>query len=302
MVRLFAADMDGTLLNDKSMITDRTKKAIIKFQQMGGTFVVNTGREYTNAKKELDAAGIHCDMICANGAVIYDQYGDVIEEHPLSSGLAREIVDIFDFYEMYVDIYTSIGRVSIVPAFEVAKYYQEQVLPAYEKEGKLYFQMADVLKEVFDQMVYFDGMSQIFHSDIKIYKICSSSVNTERMRKLRKKCETVSQIAMAYTSKYDIELTHEEAQKGSSLLHYAKRKNILMEDILAVGDSENDCSALSLPFGRTVAMGNATADIKKIAREICGTNQNDAVACLLEQICTEWEAQKREPYWHKRAV
>ncbi|MDO4169274.1 MAG: Cof-type HAD-IIB family hydrolase [Lachnospiraceae bacterium] len=302
MVRLFATDMDGTLLNDKSMITERTKQAIIKFKQMGGTFVINTGREFSNAKKELDIAGICCDLICANGAVIYDRYGDVIEEHPLSTELAREIVDILDFYEMYVDIYTNIGRVSIVPAFEVAKYYQEQVLPAYEKDGKLYFQMANALKEVFDQIIYFDGISQIFHSDIKIYKICSSSVNIERMKKVRKKCAMLSQVAMTYTSEYDIELTHEEAQKGSSLLHYAKRRNILIEDILVVGDSENDRSALSLPFGRTVAMGNATTEIKDISKEICGTNQNDAVACLLEQVCMEWEAQKKESYWHKRAV
>ena len=51
MIRLFSADMDGTLLNNRSQITERTKKAIVDFQQLGGKFIVNTGREYSSAKR-----------------------------------------------------------------------------------------------------------------------------------------------------------------------------------------------------------------------------------------------------------
>ena len=154
MIRLFSSDMDGTLLNNRSLITERTKEAIIKFQQLGGCFIVNTGREYSSAKKELDFAGISCDVICAGGAAVYDQYGELLEEHIIPRSLAVKIIDILDQYDMYVDIYTDIGKVSIVPAFEMAKYYHEQVLPASKKDGKIYFRSGEELKKLFEQTVH----------------------------------------------------------------------------------------------------------------------------------------------------
>ena len=68
MIRLFASDMDGTLLNDKGYISDRTINAVKKLQKHGIHFIVNTGRDYHAAKRELDAASLSCDMICHSGA------------------------------------------------------------------------------------------------------------------------------------------------------------------------------------------------------------------------------------------
>ena len=51
MIRLFASDMDGTLLNDKGYISDRTINAVKKLQKHGIHFIVNTGRDYRAAKR-----------------------------------------------------------------------------------------------------------------------------------------------------------------------------------------------------------------------------------------------------------
>ena len=51
MIRLFASDMDGTLLNDKGYISDRTINAVKKLQKHGIHFIVNTGRDYHAAKR-----------------------------------------------------------------------------------------------------------------------------------------------------------------------------------------------------------------------------------------------------------
>lgn len=45
MIRLFASDMDGTLLNNKGYISDKTIKAVKRLQKSGVTFLINTGRE-----------------------------------------------------------------------------------------------------------------------------------------------------------------------------------------------------------------------------------------------------------------
>ncbi|MEE1312494.1 MAG: HAD family hydrolase [Lachnospiraceae bacterium] len=290
MIRLFSSDMDGTLLDNWSRISERTKRAILRFQELGGCFVVNTGREYTSAKKELDDAGISCDVICAGGAAIYDRYGDILEQHMIPKPLAQKIIDIFDQYDMYVDLYTNIGKVAIVPPFDVAKYYHEQVLPASKKEGKVYFRTGNDLKILFDQVVHFDGAGRLFDSDVEIYKICSCSLNTERLGRVRKACKQLSDVEMTHTSDHDIELTHKNAKKGLALLSYASRKGISKQEILAVGDSENDRSMLELPLGRTIAVGNATPEIKLTAKEVCGTNMDEGVADLLEELMKEYES------------
>lgn len=299
MIRLFSSDMDGTLLNNRSLITERTKEAIIKFQQLGGCFIVNTGREYSSAKKELDFAGISCDVICAGGAAVYDQYGELLEEHIIPKSLAVKIIDILDQYDMYVDIYTDIGKVSIVPAFEMAKYYHEQVLSASKKDGKIYFRSGEELKKLFEQTVHFDGAGKLYDSDVQIYKICSCSINRDRLYRVRRACEKLSDVSMTYTSDHDIELTHKNAKKGAALLSYAQKKGIRNNEILAVGDSENDRSMLELPIARTIAMGNAMPSIKKAAQEICGNNTEDSVAQLLESLSKERESMK---CLHRQAV
>ena len=102
----------------------------------------------------------------------------------------------------------------------------------------------------------------------------------------------MSDISMTYTSDYDIELTHKDARKGVALMSYARQMKIGPDEILAVGDSENDRSMLELPIARTVAVGNAMASIKQTAKEVCGTNVDEGVACLLEGLIREREHQK----------
>ena len=77
---------------------------------------------------------------------------------------------------------------------------------------------------------------------------------------------------MASSDPYNRELTHGEAKKGNALAIYAAMKGIGLHEAMAVGDSENDRSMLTLDLKYTVAMGNAMESIKKTAR--CCTRTN----------------------------
>ena len=57
MIRLFASDMDGTLLNDKGYISDRTINAVKKIaENMEFILLINTGRDIALQKENIDAA------------------------------------------------------------------------------------------------------------------------------------------------------------------------------------------------------------------------------------------------------
>ena len=68
MIKLISSDMDGTLLDSYRQITPINVEAIKRAQENGINFIINTGREYPNARGLVEAAGLKCDLICSNGA------------------------------------------------------------------------------------------------------------------------------------------------------------------------------------------------------------------------------------------
>ena len=111
MIRLFASDMDGTLLNDKGYISDRTINAVKKLQKHGIHFIVNTGRDYHAAKRELDAASLSCDMICHSGACTYDVHGNGFHITSLPKSIAKQILTVFERHGAFADIATEYGKI-----------------------------------------------------------------------------------------------------------------------------------------------------------------------------------------------
>ncbi len=70
-------------------------------------------------------------------------------------------------------------------------------------------------------------------------------------------------------------------------------KNITPSQILAVGDSGNDLSMLSLDLGITAAMANASATVKDVLSVIAPSNDQDGVAFLIEDILEQNELAAR---------
>ena len=73
------------------------------------------------------------------------------------------------------------------------------------------------------------------------------------------------------------------AQKGIAVEQYAKSKGISMDNVMVIGDSYNDLSMMERA-GRSVAMGNAPAEIKAACTEITTTNEHDGVGLAIEAI------------------
>lgn len=127
MIRLFASDMDGTLLNDKGYISDRTINAVKKLQKHGIHFIVNTGRDYRAAKRELDAASLSCDMICHSGACTYDVHGNGFHIASLPKSIAKQILTVFERHGAFADIATEYGKTSITDKNTLLSYKKNSI-------------------------------------------------------------------------------------------------------------------------------------------------------------------------------
>lgn len=287
MIRLIASDMDGTLLQNSGVISKHTAGVIHKLQQTGVQFIVNAGREYESAKKELDAVSVKCDIICYSGACTYDHFGNPYHITPIPKRIVKKILQIFHKHYAYADISTSFGKSSIASPDVLHRYYKNEVFPARAEEGKVYFKTQADFEYMAEHVHYFQNAEDLLYSKIPIYKISTTFINPHKIKHLREEIETLSGLHISSTAQTNLEITHAKAQKGYALLQYARKKNIEPYEILAIGDSENDYSMLSLNLGCTAAMGNASQMIKNVCSCQTLSNDDDGVAFLIEDILKE---------------
>ena len=110
------------------------------------------------------------------------------------------------------------------------------------------------------------------------------------LEQVKERLKAVEDLAVASSFITNLELTHIEAQKGKALAAYASMKNIRLDQVMAIGDSENDYSMLSMNLKYTVAMGNAMERIKNTAKCQTRTNAQDGVAYAIENLVLYKEA------------
>ena len=85
-------DLDGTLLNDKSEITDYTRKIIAQLQEKGHLFVFNTARSLTATKEFLKY--VTPDYLILNGGnQIFDKNLNILFESRIPLDKTKEIIE-----------------------------------------------------------------------------------------------------------------------------------------------------------------------------------------------------------------
>jgi hypothetical protein len=95
--------------------------------------------------------------------------------------------------------------------------------------------------------------------------------------------ETVKDFnVVVYDTKFAIHLTDPSVDKGSSLKVITNDLGIKMDEILAIGDSENDIEFLRVA-GVKVAVNNADNELKDIADYITEKSYGDGVAEAIER-------------------
>ena len=109
MVQIIASDMDGTLLNDKMVISKRNAAAVKEAQKQGIHFIVSTGRAYDEVKPLITEAGFNCPMITLNGAFVLDENGKEISAAPIPDSIAKKIMLTLKKNGLYFEVITAKG-------------------------------------------------------------------------------------------------------------------------------------------------------------------------------------------------
>lgn len=255
-MRLVITDLDGTLLNQHSQISDETKEAVKKLTEKGIDFAIATGRGIGSIRVFKERLGIDIYSICNNGANIYDKNENLIFERIMDETMVEKIIMFFrergiSYNGFYKDnIFTDEGTKESIVTLET---------------GYNLVQLKDCKKfPVMTKMIVKD--------DPEIIKaLCDD---------LRKEFSDIVDVTISQPRCVDI--VHKDCSKGKGIKMISEKLNIPVSEIMAFGDGENDFDMLQV-VGHPVVMENGLEMLKEKIKNIAPKNTENGVAQYLEK-------------------
>jgi len=258
--KLLAADMDGTLLRDGSVLSERTRAAVTSAVERGALFVLSTGRPLCGVGFVVDAFDDDLPLILCNGAVVV-------------MGKSRKPLLLRNLpFESARDVFDQGGR----RGFPVIVWVGERLFVSRDCElVQKYRSITNAPMRVIDDMEEFrdEGVNKM----LWIIPPEDSRLLQDEMDahfKGRVTCHT--------SQSHLMEFTGEGVTKASALAEIGKMYGIDRAEMVAVGDGYNDLSMLQYA-GLGVAMGNAPEEIRGLCDEVTLTNNEDGVAAVAEK-------------------
>ena len=266
MVKLLAIDMDGTLLSDKKHIAEEQKRAIKEAINAGVHVVLCTGRPLIGVLpfyEELALEDRKGYAIVNNGCAIHNTEDWSIVDYEMLS--KEELEYLHSLSEEFEGVnFTLFDDNNYLCIGKPNKY--------TEKDGAFVFTK---VKEV--------SMEEILNGECRIYKTMyvgePSQIDEIQEKYGEKLCEKYNGIR-SQVSIYET-MPH-NADKSLAIKRLAERLGIDREEVMAMGDGNNDVKMLKYA-GVSVAMGNSTEDALKAAKFVTDTNENDGVAKAIDK-------------------
>lgn len=265
MYKMLTIDVDDTLLNDKGIVTEETKQAMIKAIEMGAKVTLATGRMYASAKQIANQIGLNVPLITYQGSLIKNLLdGEILYERSVPHEITQFLFDYAKEQRLHLQGYFE-DRLYALEDNEKIKQYSKVANVPYLIED------ADILRnKPMTKILFFD--------EPEVLKI------QEELLK-----NAIGNRAYITRSKpYFLEVLHQEATKGHAVRFLAQHFDCKLSEVIAVGDSWNDREMIKLA-GLGVAMDNAIDSLKLIADYITKSNNEDGVKHVIEKFILQEE-------------
>lgn len=261
--KLVALDVDGTLLNDDHMMTERTMNTVMEASKQGIEIVLCTGRGPQNTIPFMEKMGLTGYVISHNGAATVEvETRNIIHQFEMDKKSLDPFMDYcrdkgvhFDVntaFEMYVDNVDAL-------AGPVRHMYENFLmlpsnLPTWD--------------ELTEPVVKFTAFGEVADLDA-VFQEWSKWTPVFNMLR---------------SGEYFVDLMHEQASKGNALKQLAAKRGVKPEEVLAIGNYYNDITMLTFA-GMGIAMDNSPVEVKAAADAITASNNEDGVHEALVKYC-----------------
>jgi len=264
--KMIASDLDGTLLNDESTLSERTKNAVLRAIDAGALFVIATGRAMSGVEHIDTLFDREMPFITFNGAmIIMGKSRKILVNKYLDFALAKDVFNSGAGFDVAVIVWTD-RRLWASREDKATRLYNGRA----GAEMRIISDFDELKGERISKLLWIDTPENIrrYHRDMK---------------------ERYYGKLNCYPSQPTfLEFVSHEADKAIAMEEIGKIYGIDKRDMIAIGDGYNDVSMLEYA-GLGVAMENAPDDVKAVCGYVTLSNNNDGVAAAIEKFILEKE-------------
>ncbi|MCE0536956.1 Cof-type HAD-IIB family hydrolase [Kineosporia rhizophila] len=259
--KLVALDIDGTILDHDQRLTDRVREAVRSVADLGVHVVIATGRSLNETLPVLDRLGLVSGWaVCSNGSVTLRLDPLAPKGYEVAETVTFDPADVLTVLREHLPtalyaLETGAGNFLLTAPF-----------PAGELEGP-HVRVVDTFEEL------------IVEQACRVVVRSPDHTSDDFMALTRSLGMHGVNYSVGWTAWLD--LAPEGISKASALEVIRGRLAVDAGATLAVGDGRNDIEMFGWA-GRSVAMGNATEDVKVHADLVTGPVAEDGLAEVLE--------------------
>ena len=260
-ISLVVSDVDGTLVTTEKVLTERSRAAVARLDAAGIGFSVISSRPPFGLKMLLDPLWLRLPMGAFNGAALIAPDLSLIDQRELAAPTVSDAITRFRSLSIDVWLFTADRWLVDNPNG-----------PYVAKE------IATVLTQpivVEDLPAHVDAVSKLVGVSADFARLAS--------------CEPVMRDALAdrasvvRSQRYYLDVTPPNTNKGTLLAELARRLGVPIDEIVTLGDMGNDVSMFR-NSGFSIAMGNATDEVKRAASAVTLSNDEEGFAEAIERI------------------
>ena len=260
-IALVVSDVDGTLVTKNKTLTEPAKAAVRKLHDAGIGFTITSSRPTIGMRFLIEPLQLTLPVGAFNGSSIVDPQLKPVEQHLIPAAAAQRSLDVLNEFGIDIWLFTNEKWLTRNPDGEYVTHEKRAILadPTIVTDFKPYLEVA--------------------------CKIVGSSSDAA----LLQRCETAmrqavgAQATAVRSQSYYLDVTPPGYDKGTFVEAMAKRLGISTAAVATIGDMQNDL-AMFKKSGLSIAMGNATDDVKKLATRVTASNEEEGFAKAIEMI------------------
>lgn len=273
--RLLAIDIDGTLLDPNGEIRPGVRQAVRAAVQAGCLVTLATGRRQRSARYIADELGLQVPLILYTGSLIYDTLSEsALMEQPLPAAFLRQTIRL-------------VREAGLRPAVLQSPLQGEYIYLGPSEDDDEYtrsFAEDKIRADLIQRRTYEElpAIEQALTLSVagpgKVARVLAAKLPTQ-----------IDCSIFSYPLRHRIlpdlhgfDVIQAGVSKGKALRWLASHFGIAISETVAIGDSPNDIEMLKAA-GLGLAMGNATPEVKAVAKTSVASNAEDGVAEAIER-------------------
>ena len=259
-ISVVLADVDGTLVNDKKVLTKRARAAVQHLREAGIRFAITSGRPPRGMAMLLDDLKLDTPIAGFNGGLFVTPQFVIIEQKTLPDDIAAQAIELIRACGLDTWVYR--GNDWLITNADA---------PHVAREARTVQFKPTIVADVCEDLA-------------QIAKIVGISDDYEKVQR----CEADAQAALRQhatanrSQPYYLDITHRDANKGAVVEFLSRQLEVPAERIATIGDQPNDVLMFERS-GFSIAMGNASDQVKAQASATTASYNDEGFAKAMER-------------------